>query len=101
MCAFRCGDYCRRAPSRTILPNDFYRQGNRPVDEAASRLRAIDSKPEELDEFDRRIVQLKIERAALIKETDEMSRERLARLKLNWALKKNYLPVGALVKTSY
>ena len=51
------------------------------VDEAASRLRMqIDSKPEELDELDRRVVQLKIERAALTKETDEMSRERLARL---------------------
>ncbi|MEC7164149.1 MAG: ATP-dependent chaperone ClpB, partial [Pseudomonadota bacterium] len=51
------------------------------VDEAASRLRMqIDSKPEELDELDRRVVQMKIERAALTKETDEMSRERLARL---------------------
>ena len=51
------------------------------IDEAASRLRMqIDSKPEELDELDRRVVQLKIERAALTKETDEMSRERLARL---------------------
>ena len=51
------------------------------VDEAASRLRMqIDSKPEELDELDRRVVQLKIERAALTKEIDEMSRARLARL---------------------
>ena len=48
------------------------------VDEAASRLRMeIDSKPEELDELDRRIIQLKIEREALKKETDERSRERL------------------------
>ena len=51
------------------------------IDEAASRLRMqIDSKPEALDELDRRVVQLKIERAALTKETDEMSRDRLARL---------------------
>ncbi|MDW8315111.1 MAG: ATP-dependent chaperone ClpB [Rhodovarius sp.] len=51
------------------------------VDEAASRLRMqVDSKPEELDELDRRILQLKIERAALQKEEDPASRERLARL---------------------
>jgi ATP-dependent Clp protease ATP-binding subunit ClpB len=51
------------------------------VDEAASRLRMeIDSKPEELDELDRRIIQLKIEREALKKETDEHSRERLENL---------------------
>ena len=48
------------------------------MDEAASRLRmAIDSKPEEIDELDRRIMQLKIEREALKKETDPASRERL------------------------
>ena len=51
------------------------------MDEAAARLRmAIDSKPEELDELDRRIVQLKIEREALKKESDPASRERLERL---------------------
>jgi ATP-dependent Clp protease ATP-binding subunit ClpB len=51
------------------------------MDEAAARLRmAVDSKPEELDELDRRIVQLKIEREALRKETDPASRERLQRL---------------------
>jgi ATP-dependent Clp protease ATP-binding subunit ClpB len=51
------------------------------VDEAASRLRMeVDSKPEELDELDRRIVQLKIEREALKKETDKASRERLEKL---------------------
>ena len=51
------------------------------VDEAASRLRMeIDSKPEELDELDRRIIQLKIEREALKKETDERSRDRLQAL---------------------
>jgi ATP-dependent Clp protease ATP-binding subunit ClpB len=51
------------------------------VDEAASRLRMqVDSKPEELDELDRRIVQLKIEREALRKEDDAASRDRLNRL---------------------
>ncbi|MBC7908842.1 MAG: ATP-dependent chaperone ClpB [Rhodospirillaceae bacterium] len=51
------------------------------MDEAASRLRMeVDSKPEELDELDRRIVQLKIEREALKKETDAASRDRLERL---------------------
>src|SRR5690606_7209561 len=49
--------------------------------EAASRVRmAVDSKPEELDEIDRRIVQLKIEREALSKETDAASRARLEKL---------------------
>lgn len=48
------------------------------MDEAASSLRmAIDSKPEELDELDRRILQLKIEREALKKESDVKSKERL------------------------
>jgi len=51
------------------------------VDEAASRVRmAVDSKPEELDEIDRRIVQLKIEREALAKETDSASKARLEKL---------------------
>ncbi len=51
------------------------------MDEAASRLRMqVDSKPEELDELDRRIIQLKIEREALKKETDKGSRERLSTL---------------------
>ncbi|MBX9633676.1 MAG: AAA family ATPase, partial [Magnetospirillum sp.] len=51
------------------------------MDEAASRLRMeVDSKPEELDEIDRRIVQLKIEREALKKEPDAASRDRLVRL---------------------
>src|SRR5512141_2229588 len=51
------------------------------VDEASSRLRMqIDSKPEELDEFDRRIMQLKIEREALKKETDKASRDRLQKI---------------------
>ena len=51
------------------------------VDEAASRLRMeVDSKPVAIDELDRRIIQLKIEREALKKETDKPSRERLAKL---------------------
>ncbi|WP_316862816.1 ATP-dependent chaperone ClpB [uncultured Cohaesibacter sp.] len=51
------------------------------VDEAASRLRMqVDSKPEALDELDRRIIQLKIEREALKKEEDEASRDRLGKL---------------------
>lgn len=48
------------------------------VDEAGSRIRMeIDSKPEELDRLDRRIIQLKIEREALKKETDDASKKRL------------------------
>ncbi|MGF7006449.1 ATP-dependent chaperone ClpB [Aminobacter sp. BE322] len=51
------------------------------VDEAGSRLRMqIDSKPEALDEIDRRIMQLKIEREALKLEKDDASRDRLERL---------------------
>ena len=51
------------------------------MDEAASRLRMqVDSKPEDLDEFDRRIIQLKIEQEALKKETDPASRDRLVKL---------------------
>ncbi len=51
------------------------------VDEAASRLRMeVDSKPEELDELDRRIIQMKIEREALKKESDTASKDRLQKL---------------------
>src|ERR1043166_7256547 len=51
------------------------------MDEAGSRLRMqVDSKPEALDELDRRVIQLKIEREALKKESDTASRDRLARL---------------------
>ena len=51
------------------------------MDEAASRLRMqVDSKPEELDELDRRIIQLKIEREALKQETDASSADRLKKL---------------------
>jgi ATP-dependent Clp protease ATP-binding subunit ClpB len=51
------------------------------IDEAAARQRMqVDSKPEELDELDRRIMQLKIEQEALKKETDPASKERLKKL---------------------
>ncbi|WP_029414822.1 ATP-dependent chaperone ClpB [Brevundimonas bacteroides] len=51
------------------------------IDEAGSRVRmAVDSKPEALDEIDRRLVQLKIEREALKKETDAASIQRLEKL---------------------
>ena len=51
------------------------------IDEAAARQRMqVDSKPEELDEFDRRIMQLKIEQEALKKETDAASKDRLKKL---------------------
>lgn len=51
------------------------------MDEAASRLRMeIDSKPEELDRLERRVIQLKIQREMLKKEKDEASRQRLADL---------------------
>ena len=51
------------------------------IDEAASKLRmAIDSKPEHLDEIDRHLIQLKIEREALKKEPDQASKERLEKL---------------------
>ena len=51
------------------------------IDEAASRIRMeIDSKPEEMDKLERRIIQLKIEREALKKESDDASKRRLATL---------------------
>jgi ATP-dependent Clp protease ATP-binding subunit ClpB len=56
------------------------------MDEAASRLRMqVDSKPEALDELDRRALQLKIEREALKREEDIASRERLAKLEFELA----------------
>ncbi len=56
------------------------------MDEAASRLRMIvDSKPEEIDELDRRIIQLKIEREALKRESDKASQERLLKLETELA----------------
>ena len=51
------------------------------IDEAASRIRMeIDSKPESMDRLDRRLIQLKIEREAVKKDTDEASRKRLQAL---------------------
>lgn len=51
------------------------------IDEAASRIRMeMDSKPEAMDRLERRLIQLKIEREALIKEDDKASRERLSKL---------------------
>ncbi|MCQ8184543.1 ATP-dependent chaperone ClpB [Parvularcula maris] len=56
------------------------------VDEAASRLRmAVDSKPEELDALDRQIIQMKIEREALLKEEDAASKDRLSTLEAELA----------------
>ncbi|WP_367717815.1 ATP-dependent chaperone ClpB [Nitratireductor sp. GISD-1A_MAKvit] len=83
------------------------------VDEAASRLRMqVDSKPEELDEIDRRIMQLKIEREALKAEKDEASKDRLAKLETEltdleeesarltsrWAAEKDKLGLAADLK---
>ncbi|MBB3102407.1 ATP-dependent chaperone ClpB [Azomonas macrocytogenes] len=52
------------------------------IDEAASRIRMeIDSKPEELDRLERRLIQLKVEREALKKEDDEAALKRLEKLK--------------------
>ncbi|NPD69609.1 ATP-dependent chaperone ClpB [Lichenicola cladoniae] len=56
------------------------------MDEAASRLRMqVDSKPEALDELDRRLMQLKIEREALRREDDSASRDRLSKLEVEIA----------------
>jgi ATP-dependent Clp protease ATP-binding subunit ClpB len=56
------------------------------MDEAASRLRMeVESKPEEIENLDRRIIQLKIEREALKKETDAASRDRLGNLEAELA----------------
>lgn len=56
------------------------------IDEAASRLRmVVDSKPEAIDELDRRIIQLKIEREALKRETDQASKDRLEKLEVELA----------------
>jgi ATP-dependent Clp protease ATP-binding subunit ClpB len=56
------------------------------MDEAASRLRMeVESKPEEIEGLDRRIVRLKIEREALAKETDEASKDRLGNLERDLA----------------
>ncbi|TAE82516.1 MAG: ATP-dependent chaperone ClpB [Alphaproteobacteria bacterium] len=57
------------------------------VDEAASRLRMeVDSKPEELDELDRRIIQMKIESEAMKREKDKASQDRLAKIQTELAI---------------
>ena len=83
------------------------------VDEAASRLRMqMDSKPEDIDELDRRLIQLKIEREALKKETDRASADRLktleteiaalekesAELTANWQAEKQQLASAQKLK---
>ncbi|AVA15173.1 ATP-dependent chaperone ClpB [Sphingopyxis granuli] len=56
------------------------------MDEAASRIRMeVESKPEEIETLDRRIIQMKIEEAALGKESDDASRDRLANLQAELA----------------
>ncbi|WP_293704599.1 ATP-dependent chaperone ClpB [Sphingopyxis sp. UBA6723] len=56
------------------------------MDEAASRIRMeVESKPEEIETLDRRIIQMKIEEAALSKESDEASKDRLAALRAELA----------------
>src|SRR6266403_385827 len=71
------------------------------IDEAAARIRMeIDSKPEALDKLERRIIQLKIEREALKKETDEASRKRLATLEATLAsLEKEYADLEEVWKS--
>ena len=83
------------------------------MDEAASRLRMVtESKPEEIDELDRRIIQLKIEREALSREKDKASKERLktlekelaeleqksAGLTAQWQVEKNQLAAAQKLK---
>ncbi len=83
------------------------------MDEAASRLRMeVESKPEEIEALDRRIIQMKIEREALKKETDAASRDRLltletelsrlegeaAELTARWAQEKEKLAAATRVK---
>ncbi len=71
------------------------------IDEAASRIRMeIDSKPEELDRLDRRLIQLKIEREALKKEDDEATRKRLLKLEEDIAkLEKEYADLEEIWKS--
>jgi ATP-dependent Clp protease ATP-binding subunit ClpB len=71
------------------------------VDEAASRIRIeIDSKPESMDRLERRIIQLKIEREALKKESDEASRKRLSDLESQLAdLEREYADLEEVWKS--
>jgi ATP-dependent Clp protease ATP-binding subunit ClpB len=83
------------------------------IDEAASKLRTeLDSRPAEIDEVDRRLRQLEVERQALLKEDDQASRERLARLdeeknrteerlaklQAQWEEEKNLIEQSRLIK---
>lgn len=70
------------------------------IDEAGSMIRMeIDSKPESLDKLDRRLIQLKIEREALKKESDEASKKRLNDLQENiQELEKNYSDLNEIWK---
>ena len=83
------------------------------IDESSARLRMqIDSKPEELDELDRRAMQLKIEREALKRETDSASKDRLCKLEselaeleekssslsAKWQAEKNNVHAGQKIK---
>ncbi len=70
------------------------------IDEAASRIKMeIDSKPEVMDKLDRRIIQLKIEREAMKKETDEASKKRLALLEEEITkLEKEYADYDEILK---
>ena len=86
-----CGSPMRAIVAAATLSNRYITDRFLPdkaidlMDEAASRLRMqIDSKPEELDELDRGIMQLKIEREALKKETDAGSKDRLKRSRRSW-----------------
>jgi ATP-dependent Clp protease ATP-binding subunit ClpB len=71
------------------------------VDEAASRIRIeIDSKPESMDRLERRVIQLKIEREALKKESDEASRKRLGDLETQLAeLERQYSDLEEIWKS--
>jgi ATP-dependent Clp protease ATP-binding subunit ClpB len=70
------------------------------IDEAAARIKMeIDSKPESMDRLDRRIIQLKIEREAVRKETDEASRKRLEIIEQEIArLEKEYADLDELLR---
>jgi ATP-dependent Clp protease ATP-binding subunit ClpB len=70
------------------------------IDEAASRISIeIDSKPEAMDRLERRLIQLKIEREALKKETDESSRRRLQNLETEIArVERDYSDLEAIWK---
>ena len=71
------------------------------IDEAGSQIRMeIDSKPESLDKLDRRLIQLKIERVALKKESDEASKKRLNDLEESiQELEKNYSDLNEIWKS--